>query len=159
MGPAEILDQVRDGRRGSAITSYDDLAGWLAAQDEREWEAPFTFVVDLAGTLRLAAQRSEHVACAGGEAVLSAGEITFTLDGGRWLVSEISNQSTGYCPDVTSWPAVEAALDVAGLDHPRAFTYPIVFRRCPRCHQRNIVKDDHFVCAICEAPLPSTFNL
>ncbi|MFB4295870.1 hypothetical protein [Actinomadura sp. NTSP31] len=69
------------------------------------------------------------------------------------IVGEISNQSTGYCPDVISWPAVAAALDRAGVDHPAAFTRPIVFRRCPQCGQSNIVKDDHYVCALCETPL------
>jgi hypothetical protein len=110
------------------------------------------------GILRLAPQRSEHVACAGGGPVLSAGEITFAEDHGHWRADEISNQPTGYCPDPTSWTAVQAALDRAGLRHPGAFTHPIVFRRCPQCRQRNIVKDDHFVCAVCQAPLPSAWN-
>ncbi|MGH3390108.1 MAG: hypothetical protein ACRDOO_14660 [Actinomadura sp.] len=159
VGPDEILDQVRPGRRGHAITSHDDLAAWLMQQTEQDREDPFTFVIDLTGTLRLAPQRSEHVACAGGEPVLRAGEITFAPDRDHWTVSEISNQSTGYCPDVISWPAVAAALDRAGLDHPAEFSHPIIFRRCTRCHQRNIVKDDHYVCAICGTPLPSVWNM
>lgn len=159
VGPAEILDQVRPGRHGRAITSHDDLAAWLEEQNEHEREEPFTFIVDLNRTLRLAPQRSEHVACAGGNPVLSAGEITFAQQQNHWLVREISNQSTGYCPDVTSWAAVETTLDRAGLGHPHTFTNPIVFRRCPQCRQRNIVKDDHFACAVCDAPLPSTWNI
>ncbi|GAA2631541.1 hypothetical protein SMC26_22550 [Actinomadura fulvescens] len=115
--------------------------------------------VDATMTLVLAPQRSEHVACAGGGPVMGVGEVTFARGRGQWLVYEISNQSTGYCPDVTSWTAVEAALDRAGIDHPHAFTHPIEFRRCPRCRQRNIVKDDHFVCAVCQAPLPSSWNV
>lgn len=160
VGPAEIRDQVQIGSRGYAITSHDDLANWLAEQAKQDRQEPFTFVVDLTGTLRLAPQRSEHLACAGGDPVLSAGEITFVPDDGRWKVCDISNQSTGYCPDVTSWPAVEAALDRAelDLDHPGAFTHPIVFRRCPRCLERNVVKDDHFFCAVCDAPLPLAWN-
>ncbi|WP_021597279.1 hypothetical protein [Actinomadura madurae] len=159
VGPAEILQQVQAGRHGEAITSHHDLAIWLAQQAAQDREEPFTFVIDLTGTLRLAPQRSEHVICAGGEAVLSAGEITFTQDRDRWVVSEISNQSTGYCPDVSSWQAVAAALGRAGLDHPTAFSHPITFRRCPQCHQRNIVKDDHYVCAVCETPLPDYWNM
>ena len=58
------------------------------------------FVIDLTGTLRLAPRRSEHVACAGGGPVLSAGEIVFRRERGGWTVGEVSNQSTGYCPDV-----------------------------------------------------------
>ncbi|SFQ13104.1 hypothetical protein SAMN04489713_122128 [Actinomadura madurae] len=159
VGPAEILQQVQAGRHGEAITSHHDLAIWLAQQAAQDREEPFTFVIDLTGTLRLAPQRSEHVICAGGEAVLSAGEITLTQDRDRWVVSEISNQSTGYCPDVSSWQAVAAALGRAGLDHPTAFSHPITFRRCPQCHQRNIVKDDHYVCAVCETPLPDYWNM
>ncbi|MET8006628.1 hypothetical protein [Nonomuraea glycinis] len=41
---------------------------------------------------------------------LRESEIGFAWDGKRWLVLEISNQSTGHCPDVASWAAVEAAL-------------------------------------------------
>ncbi|MBO2454452.1 hypothetical protein J4573_45705 [Actinomadura barringtoniae] len=142
------------GQRGQAIASRDDLADWLAGQAEEERTEPFTFVIDLSGMLRLAPQRSEHVACAGGEPVLSAGEITFEDGLTVSEVSEVSNQSTGYCPDVTSWPAVAAALDRAGIEGPGAFTQPIVFRHCSQCGQRNIVKDDYYVCAACEGPLP-----
>jgi hypothetical protein len=159
VGPADIREAVQPGDAGQAITSPEDLATWLATRGKDEREEPFTFVVDLTGTLRLAPQRSEHIACASDEPVLSAGEITFVHVHGRWAVSEISNQSTGYCPDLTSWPAVHDALDRAGLDHPDDFTYPIVFRRCPQCHERNVVKDDHFVCALCDAPLPSAWNM
>lgn len=159
VGPPEVLAAVRPGSQGHAIGSPDDLAAWLASRSGQEAEEPFTFVVDLTGVLRLAPQRSEHVACAGGGLVLSAGEITFVRDGKRWGVSQISNQSTGYCPDLTSWAALSDVLDRAGIDHPGGFTHPIVFRRCPSCHERNLVKDDDFVCALCEMELPKSWNL
>ncbi|MEV4253884.1 hypothetical protein AB0J52_12045 [Spirillospora sp. NPDC049652] len=159
VGPADILDRVQPGRRGHAITSHDDLDAWLIRQTAQSPEDPFTYVIDLDGTLRLAPQRSEHVACAGRKPVLGAGEITFASSRGAWTVSEISNLSTGYCPDPSSWPAVEAALARAALDHPPAFTQPIVFRRCRRCRQSNIVKDDHYVCAACGNPLPTAWNM
>jgi hypothetical protein len=116
----------------------------------------FTYVVDLEGTLRLAPRRSEHVACAGGADVLAAGEITF--DGDHEVV-EVTNQSTGYCPDVTCWPAVAAALDRAGLRHPGAFTTAFVFRRCERCAAISIVKDGDFTCPECDEPLPINWNV
>ena len=39
-----------------------------------------------------------------------AGEITFTVRPGSISVTWVTNQSTGYCPEPASWPAVETAL-------------------------------------------------
>jgi hypothetical protein len=158
IGPQHVLAAVRPSRQGRPIGSYRDLETWLSARGADELAAPFTFVVDLAGLLRLAPRRSEHVACAGGAPVLSAGEIAFARDGDRWIVSEVSNQSTGYCPQPESWPAVGAALDRAGMSHSGDFTVPVVFRRCPGCGERNLVKDGDFVCAMCDAALPREWN-
>ncbi len=113
-----------------------------------------TYVIDLDGRLRLAPRRSEHVALAGGRDVLAAGEITI-VDG---RVTEVSNQSTGYCPDPDCWPAVARALDRLGLAHPGGFTTAIVFRSCPDCGERNIVRDGDFICALCDAELPQRWN-
>jgi hypothetical protein len=158
VGPPDVLSAVRPGGEGRLIGSPADLAAWLMTRGEDERAEPVTFVIDLGGALRLAPRRSEHVACADGASVLSAGEITFLRDQGRWTVSEISNQSTGYCPDPDSWPAVAAALDRAGLEHPGGFTDPVVFRRCPECEERNLVKDAFFACAVCGADLPEAWN-
>ena len=68
-------------------------------------------------------------------------------------VTEISNQSTGYCPAPDSWPAVAAALGCIGIGHPDDFTNKVTFRVCPTCRKRNIVRDDHYVCALCDADL------
>lgn len=116
----------------------------------------FTFVVDLDGTLRLAPRRSEHVACAGGADVLAAGEVTFDED---HEVVEVTNQSTGYCPDVTCWPAVAAALDRIGIGRPDGFTTAFVFRRCVLCAAISIVKDGDFTCPECDEPLPTNWNV
>ncbi|MEV4137321.1 hypothetical protein AB0J72_34745 [Dactylosporangium sp. NPDC049742] len=149
VGPAELRDLPPVAV--AVIRSRDDLAAWLAARPRGELAEPFTFVVDLGGTLRLAPRRSEHIACAGGEPVLAAGEMGFAAD---WRVDRVSNQSTGYCPDPACWPAVAAALDAAGTPHPGGFTDTVVFRRCTACGQRNIVHDGDFACAVCGAPLP-----
>lgn len=159
VGPADVRAAARGRPPGREITAPGDLDAWLAAREPAERAEPFTFVVAPAGTLLLAPRRGEHVACAGGSAVLSAGEIAFARERGRWAAAEISNQSTGYCPDTASWPAVAAALDRAGIAHPGHFTHPIVFRRCPRCRERNIVRDGHFRCALCDAELPAEWNL
>ncbi|WUV81809.1 hypothetical protein OG552_21070 [Streptomyces sp. NBC_01476] len=136
-----------------------DLAAWLAARTAEELREPFTFVIGVDGRLRLAPRRSEHVACAGGEPVLSAGEMTFVRRAGEWVVAEVSNQSTGYCPDVATWPAMADALDQLGLRHPDGLTQEAVFRRCPRCQERNIVREAQFVCVFCDADLPAEWNL
>jgi hypothetical protein len=108
--------------------------------------------------LRVAPRRSEHVACAGGRPVLSAGEITFALAGRSVGVAEVSNQSTGYCPEPESWPAVEAALRRAGLEPPDGFSPACVFRRCEECGTVCLVKGGAFECAACGAGLPSKYN-
>jgi DNA-directed RNA polymerase subunit RPC12/RpoP len=114
-----------------------------------------TYVVDLAGRLLVAPRRTEHVACASGEPVLAAGEIRFAADG---EVVEVSNNSTGYCPAEDCWASVRAALENAEIRHPAEFTFAARFRRCPRCGERNLVKDDWYSCALCEAELPSVWN-
>jgi hypothetical protein len=87
--------------------------------------------------------------------VLSAGEIGFVASTGGWVVREVSNQSTGYCPDAVSWAAVAAALKRAGVPAPDGFTVALVFRHCPRCGGLNVVRDGDFTCALCEGALPS----
>lgn len=159
VGPPELQDAVRPGDGGFRIRSAGDFAAWAAQRPTAELAEPFTFVVDTEGVLRLAPRRSEHVACAGGEEVLAAGEISFAHAAGRWTVDQVTNHSTGYCPDTTSWPAVTRALHHAGLPHPDGFTHELVFRRCPTCHERNIVRDSDFTCAFCDTALPRTWNV
>jgi hypothetical protein len=157
-GPAEVLAAVQHDSAGQVIRTRDDLVAWVRTVGRDELTEPFTFVIDARGDLRLAPRRSEHVACADGGAVLSAGEITLTTGAGGWEAAEISNQSTGYCPEISSWPAVAGALDRAGVAHPGRFTDEFVFRRCPGCGERNLVKDGYFACAICNEDLPATWN-
>lgn len=141
------------------MCSAADFDEWASARTAEELSEPFTFVVDQAGVLRLAPRRSEHVVCAGGGMVLSAGEISFREESGRWAVDEVTNQSTGYCPDVSSWPAVAEALDRAGIVRPSGFTHEVVFRRCPSCRQLNIVREEDFVCVFCDEVLPQEWNV
>ena len=158
VGPAEHRARP-PGSRG-LVDSADAVTRWVAAQDPADRGAPFTYVVDLRGRLWLAPRRSEHVACAQGADVLAAGEIGFEPDSvGRWSVNYVSNQSTGYCPDLDSWRTVEDALHRAGVRHHAGFTDPFVFRACPTCRAVNIVRDDNFVCAVCDDELPVDWNL
>jgi len=119
---------------------------------------PFTYVVDVQGQLWLAPRRSEHVACARGHDVQAAGEIGFAHGLSGWSVAVVSNQSTGYCPDLESWPALARSLDQAGIAHPDAFTHPVVYRLCRSCGERNVVHDNLFVCALCEGEPPSQWS-
>jgi hypothetical protein len=144
------------------IRSKENLIEILEALDFSKSEASegtFTFVIDGDGFLRLAHRRSEHVICAGGEEVLSAGEMTFGWNSKELVVESVSNQSTGYCPEPESWVAVQLALERLGVDPPKGFSPEFIFRRCPRCYQTNLVKDFHFYCGVCDAELPQSWNL
>ncbi len=124
------------------------------------WDEPvvFTFIVDADGSLWIADRHSEHVACARGGDVLSAGEMMFEVDGESVSVTDVTNQSTGYCPEPESWPAVAAALDKAGIAHPNGFTRAFLFRLCEGCGQTNIVKEGDFTCAVCGIELKQEWN-
>ncbi len=159
VGPKDIADRARASSPGTVVTSADDVIAWSLQSGLAKGHITATYVVDTAGQLRLADRHSEHSACAGGDPVLAAGEVTFSLRAGRVAVEEISNQSTGYCPEPESWPAVAAALSAAGIPAPEAYTTGLLFRRCPGCGQINVVKDLSFECAVCDSALSSAWNL
>jgi hypothetical protein len=142
LGPEELAV----GGPAPRVHSRADVVAFVAASQERVGAlVPATFVIGVDGALRLAPRGSEHVACAGGADVLAAGELYF--DGPE--VVGASNQSTGYCPEPASWPAVAAALDRLGVQHPGEFTSVFSFRVCGSCGQLNVVKDPW--CAACGA--------
>ena len=121
-------------------------------------EKTVTFVVDIEGDLRIAYRQSEHVRCAGGENVLSAGEMTFIWTSSEIVADWTTNQSTGYCPEPESWAAVKRSLDRIGVDAQDEFSMALIFRRCEKCRQINIVKDCHYFCEVCESTLPLKWN-
>jgi hypothetical protein len=160
VGPTHIGERVRGEPAGQPVRSGDDVRRWVRAthQDLSTGSVVATFVVDESGALLIADRRSEHVVCAGGRPVRSAGEITFII-GETIEVGEVSNQSTGYCPEPESWPAVAPALEAAGWTPPDGYSLACVFRRCTECGSVNIVKDDLFKCAECHRRLPANYNL
>jgi len=161
VGPANIRARAATSPPGQNILSVHDLEGWIHQTGQRpnqEGVIVVTFVVDEQGDLRVADRGSEHVACSGGRPVLSAGEMFLTRTKTGWRVEEVSNQSTGFCPEPESWPAVASALDRVGISHPGRFTLEIILRRCLACGERNIVKDGWFVCGLCGADLPAEWN-
>ena len=158
VGTNDILEAASSQPSGIPINSVDDAVAWLSMErteqrSDGNWIATFTISPDR--KLYIAPRRSEHVACANGGPVLSAGEIIFDE---TFTVVEITNQSTGFCPEPESWLAVESTLNAIGFNHPGEFTTMVIFRRCPNCNERNIVKDSWFYCSICEAELPKQWN-
>jgi len=136
------------------IDNVDDVVYWMRISGVvGAGERVATFIVDVAGRLWIADRHSEHVACADGQPVLSAGEMTFAIDRRGVEVVGVSNQSLGYCPSIGSWPAVAAALDAINIRHPGQFTAAYVIVRCRACDTRNIVKDDVYECAVCGSAL------
>ena len=161
-GPQTIAHAVVDHPEGYPIQSVADLEDWIrqtAQQMNRWWLVEATYIISQEGILCLADRHSEHVACAGGKAVRGAGEIFFAYGNNGWEVRDISNQSTGYCPEPASWPEVAAAVDQIPLPHPDTFTQVYLFRRCPACQQLNLIKEEVFVCALCDSELPQEWNL
>jgi hypothetical protein len=162
VGPKLIADRARFAPSGVRVDGVDDLLRWVretGQERDRCGCVTATFVVDESGSLRVADRRSEHVACAGGGPVRSAGEMIFAVSRDTANVVSVTNQSTGYCPEPESWPAVRTALNRAGMEAPDGFSPAFVFRRCPRCGSINLVKEAVFECGVCSATLPADWNL
>lgn len=161
VGSDRLRLSVINSPLGCCIKSVADLIKWLEQTKQKPNNyglIPATFVIDSEAQLRLMNRHCEHVACAGGLPVFSAGEIFFSYHKHLVEVVEITNQSTGYCPESNSWEAVTQALDLISLSHPGKFTTDFVFRRCLNCGQLNIIKDNLFLCAVCDTPLPTDWN-
>jgi len=155
VGSRGILERTKGHPVGTPIQCEADLARYVMASGRKELTV--TYTLDLNGRLRVADRHSEHVACAGNVPVMGAGEMTVELFGEAAEILYITNQSTGYCPEKSSWNAIQAAMSGAGIDHPNAFTTAYEFRRCDACTAINIVKDGWLVCS-CGADLPKEWN-
>lgn len=155
VGPAEVLERSRGQALGCAVADAMALREYLGSAPG---EQTFTYVVDLAGCLRLADRHAEHVACSGGQPVLAAGELRLQWSRAAVVIASVTNLSTGYCPEPSCWPSIAAALAPVGLAVPSGWTRAFEFRRCDACGQRNVIKDDWWVCDVCEAPLSRRWN-
>ncbi|MER6192117.1 hypothetical protein [Streptomyces cyaneofuscatus] len=155
VGPPDIWTDSSEST-GFHVGDIGALEEFFAAREVDELDEPFTYIVDILGRLTLGPRRSEHIACAGGRPVMAAGEIGFArLEKSiHWSAEYISNQSAGYCPGLNSWPAVARALDSIGISHENHYTNPIVFRKCAHCDGWNVVKEEFFVCSLCDSDLP-----
>ena len=162
VGPHELLGLISCASTRQYIQSKRDILSWIKRTHQKTnaaGEVVATFIMDTNGCLWVADRHSEHVACAAGGPVLSAGEMGFRVTKEEIEVSNVTNQSTGFCPDAASWPRVAEALRGVGLSHPDEFTVSFTFRRCDGCGSINLVKDDWFVCGVCDAELNQAANL
>jgi hypothetical protein len=163
VGPPEFRTRAfESGSAGTCIRSPGDLALWgakKAPSNKPNHEFVVTFVVCEDGFLLIADRRSEHVACAGGQAVLAAGELSFAILKHGVQILWITNQSTGYCPEPSCWIAVASAVRRAGADPPDGFSQTFDYRRCEHCQTITIIKDGLFRCEVCRAKLPELWNL
>ncbi|MBX2802229.1 MAG: hypothetical protein KTR31_31395 [Myxococcales bacterium] len=159
VGPEEVRERWSTQPMGVEVTGPADVRTWATTQrPDADGLYPATFTVDDAGVLRIEDYGHEHVACAGGGPVWAAGVLWFEIDGAQVSVQAASNQSTGFCPEPSCWEALAQALDAAGLAHPPTWSQAFTFRRCEGCGERNLVKDDWFVCGMCDAQLPRDYN-
>lgn len=160
VGSKRIAQRVGATPAGMRVRCAADVVAWgkASGQDLVNGCVIATFVIDANGELLIADRHSEHVVCAGGRPVRSAGEMTFALGDGV-EVFEVSNQSTGYCPEPESWSAVAEALSRAGLAGPDGFARSCAFRRCEGCGSMNLVKGGVFECGVCGGELPATYNV
>ena len=159
LGPPAL--RALDSPTRRSIRGADDVADWIGQTGQildANDEVTATFIVNAREELWIADRRSEHIACAQGGPVVAAGEMTFGVVDAQIEVVAVTNQSTGFCPQPQSWARVASVLDKLGLPHPDDYTAKFEFRRCDECDAINLVKDDWFVCAVCEAELSRNWN-
>ena len=152
VGADEIRQHTAHLPPGDKILSINDIDNWIRETKQKpdKWGLiAATFVIDWNGYLRIADRHSEHIACAEGKSVLSAGEVFF---------QKSTNQSIGFCPKPESLKHVAKVLDLLNIPHPSSFTIEFIIRRCSACSQENIVKVNLFICSVSAAKLPQTWN-
>lgn len=161
VGPSSIRASARFDTPRHEVHGASGLHSWAHSHrlfDGRDQLVTFTYVILPPARLFVADRHSEHVACARGDSVLTAGEITFERVGPRWIVSETSNLSTGYCPESESWRPLSDALQAAGFAPIDDFTNSFEFRYCLQCRQTCVIKDDIYECPSCLNTLPQEWN-
>ncbi|MEO1646441.1 MAG: hypothetical protein AAFR67_14715, partial [Chloroflexota bacterium] len=144
VGLSKIRDDLPKKSSRQKVLSAENVREWLntyARKPDYENVHIVTFIVSLDGFLWINERRSEHVLCANGQPPLSAGEMSFAMDDDDIIVVGVTNQSTGYCPEPSSWIAVETALSKTDIVHPVGFDPAYDFRLCDTCETINIVKD------------------
>lgn len=161
VGSHEIKESLSTYSHRHKVTSQQGVITWLANSEHPinvDGTITLTFIVDTEGLLWVNDRHSEHILCANGGEVLSAGEMTFEVKPDSVSVVAVTNQSTGYCPQPESYPVVKKGLEQTDIPHPSHFTTAYHFRLCDQCGTTNIIKDDWYVCAVCDSDLSQTWN-
>jgi hypothetical protein len=157
----EIAKAINGTPARKQVKSSVDIVNWCKETAQKLDEDNCiitTFIIDQEETLWIADRHSEHIICADGQPVCSAGEMTFQLNGSLVSVTDVTNQSLGYCPPPETWFSVSNALNKARIPHPADFTCKMIFRQCTKCGSKNIVKDFWFVCDVCRNDLSKEWN-
>jgi hypothetical protein len=162
VGSEAIRERALKNIQRAEVESPNDIRSWRQTSGIRADGSvliTLTFVIDTEERLWIADRRSEHVACANGGNVFAAGELTFAVGTSGMDVVEATNQSTGYCPQVTpSWNVLSRVLDRLKISRPPFYTSAFEFRRCDSCEAINLIKDDYYVCGECDQALSKEWN-
>ncbi|WP_375561457.1 hypothetical protein ACE193_02565 [Bernardetia sp. OM2101] len=161
VGSQEIFDSINLDFIGYKIFKSDDILNWIETTSQELINASViaTFIINENHELVINDRHSEHVLCAGGKKVVSAGEITFFFEEkDKISINEISNQSTGYCPEPKSWKYVNEVLSKLGIEYPNYFTLDFDFRLCTNCQTINLIKEQVFECQMCGNELNLEWN-
>ena len=160
VGSQAIRKKVDPKYEGHKIKNAEAVKKWINETNQEliHESVIATFIINEQSDLVISDRHSEHVMCAGGRNVLSAGEITFSFENGKIFISEISNQSTGYCPRPASWEIVAIVLDQTDLEYPQSFTKAFEFRYCENCHATNLIKEEIYECVLCGTDLDAEWN-
>ena len=161
IGSPELQQRLKRENHCIQVRNKSDLVSWTTsflASGRTRGRVTATFIIDITEQLWVADRHSEHVACADSQDVLAAGEITFDRSESQIFVAEITNQSTGYCPEPDCWNVVARVLDRLRIQRPEFFTKAFTFRRCDKCGNTNLIKDDIYECAVCDSLLSKDWN-
>ena len=158
IGPSDILKRIKPQYKGATVTSIQDIKDWINHHQPTAKAGTIltcTFIINLDDQLVITDRHAEHVQCALGNLVKSAGEINFYIaKRNKIQIDSITNQSTGYCPHATSWKSVKIALEkVFDTNIPDGFDPEFIFSYCSQCQTRQIVKDEFYFCPTCHGTL------
>jgi len=162
VGPKDLLDLIHTDVNRVAVINEESVRSWIHQTDQKldyDNSVTATYIIDTNKVMWICDRHMEHVVCAIGGPVLSAGEATFKISTKSVEISYITNQSTGFCPKPSSWKVVNVALKNTGINYPQQFSTNFIFRLCLNCKTINIVKEKDYVCAVCNHDLEKQWNL